>query len=254
MLDSHTDWHLPNWWIMPYIDLWLFKLDSYALFLFLWLIIGLAVFYYYVKKLRQKNDKSFFIIMAWLIWGIIWAKLPIWIAYWDSIKTWGISSFLSGRTVVGWLIWGILGVIITKHILKIKTRIWNAIAPWAVIGIAIWRIWCFLHGCCYGQSTTLPWWVNFGDWINRHPTQLYESFFLLIVFFFMVSKRKTDIKEGLLFDIFLIVYFSFRFLIEFIRVEPKVFYWFSLYQLSSIIVIIYVLFKMILLNWIKKQK
>jgi prolipoprotein diacylglyceryltransferase len=50
------------------------------------------------------------------------------------------------------------------------------------LGIAIGRIGCFLTGLSdntYGTPTTLPWAINFGDGIPRHPTQLYEIAFLL---------------------------------------------------------------------------
>ena len=46
-----------------------------------------------------------------------------------------------------------------------------------VLGIAIGRIGCFLSGLedqSYGVATALPWGVDFGDGVARHPTQLYE--------------------------------------------------------------------------------
>jgi hypothetical protein len=52
------------------------------------------------------------------------------------------------------------------------------------LGIAIGRIGCFLTGLSdntYGTPTNLPWAINFGDGIPRHPTQLYEIAFLLLL-------------------------------------------------------------------------
>jgi prolipoprotein diacylglyceryltransferase len=46
------------------------------------------------------------------------------------------------------------------------------------------RIGCFLTGLAdntYGTPTGLPWGVDFGDRIHRHPTQLYEIAFLMIL-------------------------------------------------------------------------
>ncbi|PKL83353.1 MAG: prolipoprotein diacylglyceryl transferase [Ignavibacteriae bacterium HGW-Ignavibacteriae-3] len=58
------------------------------------------------------------------------------------------------------------------------------------------------------------------DMIPRHPAQLYESIANLIIFIFIYSyyfKSGGKFKEGLLFGIFLISVFSFRFLVEFLK-------------------------------------
>ena len=55
----------------------------------------------------------------------------------------------------------------------------DAFAVPLAVGIAIGRLGCFHAGCCHGTPTTLPWGVDFGDGVARHPTQLYESAFHL---------------------------------------------------------------------------
>jgi phosphatidylglycerol---prolipoprotein diacylglyceryl transferase len=55
------------------------------------------------------------------------------------------------------------------------------VAPLA-LGIAVGRWGCIFAGlpdCTFGVATTLPWGVDFGDAIRRHPVQLYESFAML---------------------------------------------------------------------------
>ena len=65
--------------------------------------------------------------------------------------------------------------------------------------------------------------MNLGDGILRHPVALYELFFLLGLFLFLKSKRNSKtLKNGYLFQFFMLFYFGFRFLIEFIK--PNVFY------------------------------
>lgn len=253
MFDSHILWNESNWWIIPYFKVFWINISTYSFFVILGLIIWITVFWYLWKDKYKKNENSFYVIFAGILWWTLWAKLPIWIAYFDEIKKyWNIEILLSWRTITWWIIWWFLAVIITKKILHEKTRFWNAIAPWAAIWIAVWRIGCFLHWCCFWKETTLLWWVNFWDWIIRHPTQIYEIIYLLILFTILLIWNKKNPKEWLLFDFFLISYFWFRFLIEFIRVEPKVFYWFSLYQVASVIVIIFVIIKIIILK--NKQK
>jgi phosphatidylglycerol---prolipoprotein diacylglyceryl transferase len=252
MLDFHTVWTQANWGILPYFKIGFLQIPTYSFFVFLGLIAGISIFWFLWKQDYKKNENSFYVIFAWILWGTLGAKIPIWIAYWNEIKASGnIESIISGRTITGGLIGWFLAILITKKILKIKTRYGNAIAPWASLWIAIGRIGCFLHGCCYGKPTSLPWWVDFWDGIFRHPTQIYEIIYLLILSVILLRYYKKDPKPWILFDFFLLFYFGFRFFIEFIRVEPKVIYGFSLYQLVSVIVVFYVLVKMNIKNKVK---
>ncbi len=75
----------------------------------------------------------------------------------------------------------------------------------------------------YGNPTDMPWGFVFlrdGQMIPKHPTQIYEalSYLLIFILLFTVYNRKgTQIRHGLLFSIFLILLFSVRFFIEFIK-------------------------------------
>lgn len=129
-----------------------------------------------------------------------------------------------------------------KKKLNIKIRLGNNIVPGVIVGIAIGRIGCFLRGCCYGVHTELPWGVDFGDGVLRHPTQIYEIIFLIFMLIFINIKFKNKPKAGSLFDIFMITYFFYRFVVEFIRVEPELFLTLTMFQWISIVIIIYFLY------------
>ena len=81
----------------------------------------------------------------------------------------------------------------------------------------------------YGNATDAPWgfiFVRAGEVIAKHPTQLYEAFSYLLIFgilYFMYFKFKPEVKmpNGVIFSIFLILLFTARLLIEFIK-EPQV--------------------------------
>ncbi|MFA5917565.1 MAG: prolipoprotein diacylglyceryl transferase family protein [Candidatus Gracilibacteria bacterium] len=244
MFDHHHIGETTNWGILQYFNVFGIHIPTYSFFVLLGLIVGIYVFWLLGKKDYAKNENSFYVIFFGILGGTLGAKIPIWIAYFNEIKQSGnIESILSGRTITGGLIGGFIAIWITKKILKEKNRFGNAIAPGAAIGIAIGRIGCFLHGCCYGKPTNLPWGVDFGDHISRHPTQIYEIIYLTILSIILIRLQKKKLRPGILFDYFLIFYFGFRFFIEFIRVEPKVFYSFSLYQVASVFVIILVIIK-----------
>ena len=149
---------------------------------------------------------------------------------------------LYGKSIVGGIIGGFLGVIITKKLLKITGKRGNLFAPAIALGVAIGRIGCFLRGCCYGKATSMPWGVDFGDHILRHPTQIYESLFMFLLFCYLMWKRTKNPKPGQLFKILGISYFTFRFLIEFLRVEPIAVLGMTWFQLISIICLVYLIF------------
>ena len=141
---------------------------------------------------------------------------------------------------------GYIGVIIAKKILNIKEkRFGNQIAPAVALGMAIGRIGCFLTGCCFGIETSLPIGVDFGDGINRIPTQLVEMAFCFILFGYLYYKQrsKKELQPGILFYELILYYFIFRFLIEFIRGTEKNILCFSIYQIISILGILYIVLK-----------
>src|SRR5262249_24408376 len=85
---------------------------------------------------------------------------------------------VGGKAIVGGLIGGLVGGELEKRWAGLTRRTGDLFAMPLALGIAIGRIGCFLSGLpdrTYGTPSSLPWAVDFGDGIPRHPTQLYES-------------------------------------------------------------------------------
>ncbi len=125
---------------------------------------------------------------------------------------------LSGKTIVGGLAGGWVAVEGMKRLLGISGRTGDLFALPLALGIAIGRIGCFLSGLAdrtYGVATTLPWGVDFGDGVKRHPTQLYEILFLALLAFLLARWRRHGAPEGDLFRGFVASYFAFRLLVDF---------------------------------------
>jgi phosphatidylglycerol---prolipoprotein diacylglyceryl transferase len=241
MLDYHT---VPSgvWGIRPVLfSIGKFEVNSYSFFVLLGLIVGLAVYYYLARTEKKVNENSFYVLMAGLLGGVIGAKLPMWIInYRLIIESFpDITPLLSGRTITGGLIGGTLAVMYVKYKLKIKDKKGNLFAPAIAIGVAIGRIGCLFKGCCYGIATSLPLGVDFGDGIPRHPTQIYEIIFFLLMFVFLMVKRETA-KPGQLFYWLMNSYFIFRFFEEFIREEPTLFLGLTIFQYISIVALIFI--------------
>ncbi|MDD5070675.1 MAG: prolipoprotein diacylglyceryl transferase [Candidatus Omnitrophica bacterium] len=242
MVDTHL--YPDNWGVRP-ILLRIFGIgvSSYSFFVLIGLLVGVFVYCYEAKRNRQQTENSFYIFVAALFGGILGAKIPVWIMnYREIISSFpDLGPFFSGRTVVGGLIGGTISVKIVKRILKIKEKRGNLFAPAIALGLSIGRIGCFLRGCCYGKISLLPlpWAVDFGDGLLRHPTQVYESFFCLLLFGHLTYLKRKVTEPGRLFVIFLNYYFSFRFFVEFIRVEPVVFFRLTGFQIVSLLVLVY---------------
>ena len=249
MLDTHNH-PLHNWGIKPVLfHFGNFTLYSYPTFITLAIITGfLSYFLYYRKYQKNQNENSILVILFGFMGSILGAKIPIWILYYKQIleNFPNIGVILSGRTITGGLIGGVISMKLAKKKFGINKRIGNALVPSILLGMMVGRIGCFLRGCCYGKPTDLPWGVDFGDNIQRHPTQIYEIIFLAILFIYSHSLLKKNPNDGILFDNFLLLYFTFRFFIEFIRIEDKLWLNLTLFQYISIIVIIYVLSKKVI--------
>jgi prolipoprotein diacylglyceryltransferase len=110
---------------------------------------------------------------------------------------------------------------------RLGSASWQRATSWCCVaaGISISRIGCFLTGLSDGTSgiaTSLPWGVDFGDGIPRHPTQLYEIAFvaLLSLLVALVAPRLRLIGDA--FKIFLLGYLSFRVLVDFLKPATRI--------------------------------
>ena len=78
-----------------------------------------------------------------------------------------------------------------------------------------------------GKPTDVSWAFVFQkvDLLPRHPAQLYEAIAYLFLFFFLLAlyKKRNHFKDGFLFGCFLVLLFSIRFLIEFIKENQEAF-------------------------------
>lgn len=189
-------------------------IPAYAIAMLLAFAAGFAVYRYNTRGMEKQPGNLFPILLAAFFGGVIGAKLPIILMNLRFGLSW--QAILAGRTIVGGLVGGTLGVLLIKKKLGIRARYGNLLAPPIALGMAIGRIGCLLSGCCYGTPTTLPWGIDFGDGIARHPTQLYEMLFCLIAFVLLQRIHKTA-PPGSLLTRFFLAYFIFRFLEEFIR-------------------------------------
>lgn len=191
--------------------------------------------------MNHTGEKSFYIAVAGVVGGILGAKIPYLVYNFQAILEFypDIRPILSGRTITGGLIGGTLGVMYIKYRLGIKEKKGNLFAPAIALGFAIGRIGCLLRGCCFGTPTDLFVGIDFGDSINRHPTQLYETSYFTAFFIFSILRVRTA-APGQLFNLLINTYFIFRFFEEFIRYNETLYFGLSFYQYISLAAIIFI--------------
>jgi phosphatidylglycerol---prolipoprotein diacylglyceryl transferase len=138
----------------------------------------------------------------------------------------GVLYFMGNKTVLGGYLGGLIGVEWMKKRLGVTTSSGDLMTFPLILSLIIGRIGCHLEGLgdgTFGKPTT--WWagIDFGDGIARHPTNLYEISFLLMLWLSIIYvEKKRPLSNGTRFKIFLISYLIFRFFTECLK--PAYFY------------------------------
>lgn len=134
-----------------------------------------------------------------------------------------LSFLLGGKTIVGGLAGGWLGVELAKRALGVRGRTGDLFAIPLALAIAVGRVGCFLSGLddhTHGLPTGLPWGIDLGDGVARHPTPLYEIVFLALLASALAAWRRRGPVEGDLFRGFVAGYFAFRLAVDFLKPAP----------------------------------
>ena len=138
--------------------------------------------------------------------------------------------FMGNKTIVGGMLGGLIGVELVKKKIGVTVSSGDLMVYPLILAMVVGRTGCFLAGLedgTYGIPSNLPWAINFGDGIRRHPTNLYEILFWIFLWIALYSyERYRNFTDGSRFKIFMVSYLIFRLLIEFIK--PDYFFSFGL--------------------------
>jgi prolipoprotein diacylglyceryltransferase len=179
----------------------------------------------YLRARRQAgdhldDDRRWWVIAGAVLGAWLGSKVVFWLC--DPALTLAHLAdpayMLGGKTIVGGLAGGMAGVELTKKLLGVTRSTGDLFALPLCAGIAIGRIGCFLTGLddrTCGLAAAVPWGVDFGDGVPRHPTQLYEIAFLALLAGYLAWRPPA--REGARFRAFMIGYMGFRLLAEAIK-------------------------------------
>ncbi|NLR65456.1 prolipoprotein diacylglyceryl transferase [Chitinophaga varians] len=125
------------------------------------------------------------------------------------------------KTIVGGLLGGLIGVETIKKLVGERQSTGDLFTYPLILAMIIGRIGCFSMGIyeeTYGVPTALPWGMDLGDGLMRHPVALYEIVFLLTLWQLLrMVSRRYRLVSGARFQLFMIGYLLFRFLLDFIK-------------------------------------
>ncbi len=151
--------------------------------------------------------------------------------------------FMGNKTIVGGFMGGLIGVELTKKQIGVTVSSGDVMVYPLILAMIIGRTGCFLAGLedgTFGIPSNLPWAINFGDGISRHPTNLYEILFWMILWaglFFI--ERRNILADGARFKIMMTSYLVFRLGVEFIKPDYFFSFGLSVIQLVCLIGILY---------------
>ena len=201
------------------------SLSLHLLFETLAMIVGFRYFLYLKSKQPDPipENNRIWIIIAAALGAFLFSRLlgacedPA--ALRNAPNKW--VYFYASKTIVGGLLGGLLFVEWVKKILHEKSSSGDLFTYPLILAIIIGRIGCVSAGLSeptYGVATGLPWGIDQGDGVRRHPVALYEIIFLLVLW--AVLKRietSRSFRSGIRFQLFMISYLVFRLCLEFIK-------------------------------------
>lgn len=214
-----------------------FPITTYGIFL----AVGMLVALYVASRLAARDGlprERIYDLGLWtLIGGLLGSKLLMLLVE-DNVQVFSLDFLRSGGVYYGGLIGGFLAVAVLVYFYKLPFwKVADAFAPGVALGQAFGRQGCFAAGCCWGKPTDLWWGVHFteqgheytgvpmygpgGSDLFLHPTQLIESFTMLVVFGLLVLLHRRKKFDGQVLIAYGIIYSIFRFSIEFIRDDPR---------------------------------
>ncbi len=210
-----------------------FPITTYGIFLAVGMLLALFAASRLAARDGLPRERIYDLGLWTLIGGLLGSKILMFFVE-DNVQIFSLDFLRSGGVYYGGFIGGFLAVAILIHLYKLPFwKVSDAFAPAVALGQAFGRQGCFAAGCCWGKPTDLPWGVHFTelgheytgvpitDGVHLHPTQLYESFFMLAVFAFLVYLHRHKKFDGQVLIAYGIIYSIFRFLIEFVRDDPR---------------------------------
>ena len=173
-------------------------------------------------KPADVDDLIFFGMLGVILGGRIGYVLFYGMKFWAGDAWYPLKIWEGGMSFHG----GLLGVALAMALFAWRRGrsvgdVYDFTAPLPPLGLFFGRIGNFINGELWGKTTTVPWGFEVNGQV-RHPSQLYEAalegLLLFGVLWWFTSRPRPRLAPS---GLFLIIYGTVRFLIEFVRVPDE---------------------------------
>ena len=180
------------------------------------------------------------LVTAIFVGALVGSRLLAWFDN-PGAQSRGIVGLMDGKTLVGGLVGGWIATEVEKRRMGVRRPTGDLYVFPLIAGIAIGRIGCLLSGLpdgTYGTATMLPWGIDFGDGIARHPTALYESLFVIALGVLLIPVWRRG-PVGHTFKWFTASYLAFRLVVDTIKPGVALFLGLTAIQWACVFGLIY---------------
>ena len=224
----------------PYIHLGPLTIGTFGLMLWLAAVCAGYVLHWNFRRFHVQADAVTVVAFVTVL-GVVGAKL--WHVFEEPAALLhdpaGMLFDRAGFAWYGGLIAGILTLMWQGRKAKVGALgMLDLAAPAAAVGYGVGRIGCLTSGDGdYGIPTSLPWGMSFPHGLvpttqRVHPTPIYELIAALIIALILWKRGKQPAGE--ITGEYLVLAGLARFLVEFIRINPRIYFGMSNAQVASL--------------------
>lgn len=173
---------------------------------------------------------NFAVLVGLLLGAALGNKLVFLLERPEILDQWAAGQWaFPGQSIVGGLLGGLIGVECAKTLTGQTRSTGDAMVRPIAAGLVVGRIGCFiagLHDDTFGLPTLVPWGVDFGDGVPRHPTQLYDIVVVLLLAWAVQGQAANRAPgSGLAFKLFLFGYLAWRLAVDGLKPVPHAYAW-----------------------------
>ncbi|RZK36723.1 MAG: diacylglyceryl transferase [Pedobacter sp.] len=207
-------------------------------------IVGVRIYYYQKKKIKDpiSDEHRLWIMLGAMLGALIGSRLIAILESPKQLNELTLMTLYTSKTIAGGLLGGLFGVEIIKKFIGVRIASGDIYVVPILIALFIGRLGCFLMGVdepTYGVETNFFMGMNLGDGVKRHPVALYEMIFLLVLFMLFQTIKNQKLINGDRFKLFMVLYFIYRFLVEFIKPYQPLFLNLSSIHWSAVFIFLY---------------
>lgn len=206
--------------------------------------VGVRLYYFLKKGIKDpiSDENRLWIMLGAMLGALVGSRV---VAILETPGQLGQLSFFmlyQSKTIAGGLLGGLFGVELVKKAIGVKIASGDIYVIPIIVALFIGRIGCFLMGIdepVFGNPTAFFMGMDLGDGLKRHPVALYEMLYMVLLCGLFIGLSKKEMINGDRFKLFMVLYFLYRFAVEFIKPYQPLFLNLSSIHWSALFIFLY---------------